>query len=105
VTEPVIHIHEDDWALRNLYPLATEEEVEREFDAADEAAERNAAPGGGFTNMHVIEAPSITYLQTGLALADAAAALQAVDALAPSIVADYRIRADRKSTRLNSSHK
>lgn len=74
-----IHIHEDDWGMRNLYPLAAAAEAAAELEKAQAAGERNRAPDGlGWTQMHFIEAPSITYVDRGLRLGDAAAALEAV---------------------------
>lgn len=71
-----IHIHEDDWGMRNLYPLAAADEAAAELRAS-QAAERNRAPSGfGWTDIHIIEAPSITYADRGLRLGDAAAALE-----------------------------
>ena len=72
----VIHIHEDDWGMRNLYPLAAYDEAAREIATAEAASERNRDPSGfGWTAMHEIKEPSLTYADVGLRLADAAAAL------------------------------
>lgn len=74
-----IHIHEDDEGMRNLYPLAAEEEAAADMIAAHEAGERNRAPSGiGWTDIYMIRRPSISYLDAGLRLADAAAALEAI---------------------------
>lgn len=74
-----IHIHEDDWAMRNLYPEDAADEVAAEVLAAYEAGERNRAPSGiGWTDIHMIKPPSIDYASVGLTLADAAMALNAI---------------------------
>lgn len=74
-----IHIHEDDEGMRNLYPLAAEEEAAADMVAAHEAGERNRAPSGiGWTDVHMIRRPSIDYVHAGLRLADAAEALEAI---------------------------
>lgn len=74
-----IHIHEDEWAMRNLYPLAAAGEAEAALAAAKAAAERNRSPSGfGWTDLHMIDAPSITYVDRGLRLSDAASALEAL---------------------------
>lgn len=74
-----IHIHEDDWAMRNLYPAEMADEVAGEMLAAHEAGERNRAPDGvGWTDIHLIEPPSFDYSNVGLTLADAAAALEPI---------------------------
>lgn len=71
----LIRIHEDDWGLRNLYPLVSGTEILGDMKAAA-AGERNLAPSGaGWTDVHVIEKPSIGYAELGLLLADAAVAL------------------------------
>jgi hypothetical protein len=74
-----IHIHEDDWGMRNLYPLAAAEEAGADLRASRAAAERNRDPSGfGWTDIHLIGAPSITYADRGLRLIDAARALEAL---------------------------
>lgn len=78
MAEPVIHIHEDDWGMRTLHPLAAEAEVLRDMAASAAAAERNSIPGGGWTDVHATEAPSATYAEAGLRLEDAAFALEPI---------------------------
>ena len=74
--EPRIEIHEDDEGMRNLYPLAARSEAERDMTASVKAAERNRAPDGiGWTDVHLIEAPAMTFADAGLTLAAASAAL------------------------------
>lgn len=74
--EPLIHIHEDDWGMRNLYPLAARSDVARDMDTAIDASERNRAPDGlGWTKVHVIEPPSFDYEAAGLSLERVAARL------------------------------
>lgn len=67
-----IHIHEDGWGMRNLYPLAGRAEAEADMEESIAAAERNRAPSGpGYTAMHQIEPPSQDYAAFGLTLAKA----------------------------------
>jgi hypothetical protein len=74
-----IHIHDDGRELRNLYPLAAADEAAADLQASREASERNRAPSGlGWTAIHIIRFPTISYVDAGLRLADAAAALAAI---------------------------
>ena len=78
-----IHIHEDDWAMRNLYPLDALPEASADVAQAREAGERNRAPdGAGWTDIHVIRPPSKDYSVMNLLVADATAAL---DGLMPRV--------------------
>jgi len=71
----LIHIHEDDWGMRNLYPAAAQCEVDKDIETAREASLKNRAPDGmGWTDVHLIEEPSTDYRQAGLRLTEAAAA-------------------------------
>jgi hypothetical protein len=75
----VIHIHEDDWGMRNLYPIAARTEVANDLDAAREAGERNRDPSGiGWTAVYMTRPPSTDYREAGLMLAAAAAALEPI---------------------------
>jgi hypothetical protein len=75
-TEPRIEIHEDDEGMRNVYPLAARAEAEKDMTTSIEAAERNRAPDGiGWTDVHLIEAPAMTFADAGLTLAAASTAL------------------------------
>jgi hypothetical protein len=72
-----IHIHEDDWGMRNLYPLNALPEVADDVRKAEEAGIRHRAPDGvGWTDVHVIQQPSTSYSSCGLRVSDAAAALE-----------------------------
>ncbi|HRD74587.1 MAG TPA: hypothetical protein PK264_01410 [Hyphomicrobiaceae bacterium] len=72
--EQTIHIHEDDWGLRNLYPLAAFDAAVADVAAAEKAGRDNVAPDGiGWTSVHLIQAPKVDFTATGLA----------VDAVAP----------------------
>jgi len=65
----VIHVHEDDWGMRNLYPLTVRAEVEQDVANAAAAAEENRDPSGfGFTAMYMAKAPSSDYTDVGLTL-------------------------------------
>ena len=68
----VIHVHEDDWEMRNLYPLTVRIEVEDEIAEAAGAAEKNLDPSGfGYTDIHMAKAPSQDYAGLGLTLTEA----------------------------------
>jgi hypothetical protein len=74
-----IHIHEDDWGMRNLYPVGALFEASADIARAIQAGEQNrAASGIGWTDIHLIRPPSIDYTHIGLGLAAASAALGAV---------------------------
>jgi hypothetical protein len=74
-----IHIHEDDWGMRSLHPAAAGDEVAADLAESAAASERNRAPSGvGWTDIHLIGAPSVSYADVGLELAAAAAALASV---------------------------
>ncbi|MFT3727433.1 MAG: hypothetical protein QM759_06405 [Terricaulis sp.] len=71
-----IHIHEDDWGMRNVHPIAAFGEVTADIGAAVEASERNRAPDGiGWTDVHIIEPPSLNYGDVGLTFDTADAVL------------------------------
>jgi hypothetical protein len=71
-----IHVHEDDWGMRNLYPMTVRTEVEEDITEAAAAAERNRDPSGfGFTDMYMAKSPSSDYADVGLTLAAAESAL------------------------------
>jgi hypothetical protein len=79
VNEGVIHIHEDDWGMRNLYPLAAQSETLADLHDAIAAGEKNRDPSGlGWSDVHVIKPPSMTYIDAGLLLSHATAALQGI---------------------------
>lgn len=72
----VIHVHEDDWGMRNLYPLTVRTEVENDIAKAAAAAEKNRDPSGfGFTDMYMAKPPSSDYADLGLTLVTAESAL------------------------------
>jgi hypothetical protein len=73
---PSIHIHEDDWAMRSLVPLAALAEARSDVAKAKDAGARNADPNGlGWTDMHIAQRPSVDYATIPLRLDDAAALL------------------------------
>lgn len=77
--ERVIHIHEDDRRMRNLYPLVTQAEVSADMDAAAASGQQNRDPSGfGWTAVHLIKRPSTGYVEAGLLLSDAAATLEPI---------------------------
>ncbi|MBZ5790887.1 hypothetical protein K8353_12305 [Burkholderia contaminans] len=75
----LIHIHEDDWALRSLHPVAVQREVASDLEASRDASKKNQAPSGvGWTDLHIIQQPSTNYAQAGLRLTDVAAVLGSI---------------------------
>lgn len=75
-TVSAIHIHEDDWGMRNLYPLAAFEDVAADLKAAMVASEKNRDPSGyGWWGIHLIQQPAVKFDDVGLTIADAAKAL------------------------------
>lgn len=78
-----IHIHEDDWGMRNLYPLSALTEAMRDITRAAEAGEKNRAPDGvGWMDVHVIGKSSVDYSSVPLPLA---AITSAVEPLMPRV--------------------
>jgi hypothetical protein len=76
MSERAIHIHEDDWAMRNLYPVGALFEARAEVMRAADAADRNRVPDGvGFMDLHIVNGPSINYSDVGLELGVLADAL------------------------------
>ena len=76
MTEAIIHIHEDSWGMRDLYPAAALAHASREVRHAAEAGERNRDPSGaGWTDVYVIQPPTMSYLDVQLPLARASRAL------------------------------
>jgi hypothetical protein len=75
----VIHIHEDNWGMRNLYPLSALKEAQVDIAAAAAAGEQNRDPSGfGWSGVHVIQPPAEGYAEAGLLLADAARVLEPI---------------------------
>ena len=69
----LIHIHEDDWGMRSLHPIAAWPEAAADIDEAAAAGNRNRAPDGvGWTSVHVIAEPQIDFTSNGLSLEEAA---------------------------------
>jgi hypothetical protein len=74
-----IHIHEDDWGMRNLYPLAAMPEAAADVREASEAGARSLSPNGiGWTDVHQIQEPSVNYTSVGLRLQDAVSSLESL---------------------------
>lgn len=72
-----IHIHEDDWGMRNVYPLDALRHASADVQRAAEEGERNRAPdGAGWTAVHTVEAPTSDFSATGLRLNDVTTALE-----------------------------
>jgi hypothetical protein len=71
-----IQMHEDDWGMKGLYPMAAKEELSAQLADAFGGGRENLHPSGiGWTRHYVVQTPSTTYVDAGLRLADAAAAL------------------------------
>ncbi len=71
-----VHIHEDDEGMRNLYPAAGFADALADINEAAAASQRNRAPDGvGWTDMHLIAEPSVTYGQLGVNVDDIAGAI------------------------------
>ena len=65
--------------MRNLYPLAAQSEAAADLRASKAASEKNRDPSGyGWADVHVVKPPSMTYVDAGLLLSDAAASLQGI---------------------------
>ncbi|MFE3728585.1 hypothetical protein [Nocardia sp. NPDC059154] len=71
-----IHIHEDEWGMRCLHPLAAATEVAADLRASEVASGANRAPDGiGWTDVHEIAAPEHDYAEAGLTFAQVDAVL------------------------------
>jgi hypothetical protein len=67
--DPVIHIHEDDWAMRSLHPRAAWEAVADDIDEALDFANKNHDPVTGYPNdIRAFEQPETNYLETSLTI-------------------------------------
>jgi hypothetical protein len=74
-----IHIHEDDWGMRNLYPEAAWDEAAADIRKAAEAAADNRDPSGyGFSDIYIINPPQRTFAEIGIRLAAAVSALAGI---------------------------
>jgi hypothetical protein len=72
-----IAIHEDDEGMRNLYPIAGYGDAIADVQEAIDASARNRVSEGiGWTDIHMIKPPKITFADAGLTLAAAASALE-----------------------------
>lgn len=75
----VIHIHEDDWGMRNLVPVEAIEEASRDIEAAGNFGTEHQHPSGfGWTEMYQAKEPSMGYSGAGLTLVAAAEVLARV---------------------------
>jgi len=73
---PLIHIHEDDWGMRNIYPLAALDRVLADVETARRKGEENF-DGFGWTDVHAVEEPATSFETVDVSIE------QIVDALAP----------------------
>lgn len=72
--ESVISIHEDDWGMRNLYPVSALAHVRADMAASDAAGEANF-DGVGWTAVYAIQEPERSFADDGLTVAAVAAVL------------------------------
>lgn len=73
----LIHVHEDDWGMRVLYPAVAEFEILADMKAGAAAAANARDPSGvGWTEIQRIKQPSTTYADVGLRVGDAARVLE-----------------------------
>lgn len=76
MTDRTIHIHEDDWGIRNVYPAMAWADARRDIASATEASVRNRAPDGiGWTEMYIIQPPQADFTKVPLELQRLLAAL------------------------------
>jgi hypothetical protein len=74
-----IHIHEDNWGMRSLYPAAASADVLADIRQAAAAGIANRDPSGaGFTDIYVIKPPKLTFADIGLRLLPTKAALAGI---------------------------
>lgn len=71
---PVIHIHEDDWGMRNVYPLAALVQVTAEVETARRKGEENF-DGHGWTEVHAVEEPTTSFETVDVLVDEIAVAL------------------------------
>ena len=63
----LIHIHEDDWGMRELHPVAASAEAVALMEDERRASAANRSPDGlGWTELHVIESPEVGFADAGL---------------------------------------
>jgi hypothetical protein len=74
-----IHIHEDDWAMRALHPIAVAQQITGDLEAAKQAALENRSPdGAGWTNVHLIAEPTLDYSAFNLPISKIAEVLEPI---------------------------
>lgn len=74
--EAVIHVHDDDWGMRNIYPMAVQSEVAVDLEKAAATAAASKSPHGiGWSELHLVQEPSTDYVTAGLQLAAVASAI------------------------------
>lgn len=79
MSAPTIHIHEDDWGMRNLYPVAAFAVAQADVAEASDAGRRNRQPNGlGWSKVHLIKPPAVDYADVGLELAPTAERLESL---------------------------
>lgn len=75
----LIHIHEDDWGMRSLHPIAGWQDALADLGRAIEAGQQDRSPDGiGWTDVHLINEPKVDFASAGLALAELAPRLEQV---------------------------
>lgn len=83
----LIHIHEDDWGMRSLHPVEVLRQVQRDLGHSIETEPvRRAQDAAGWTEVHVIEEPDITYADKQITIASIQKVL---DGLMPKVTRFY----------------
>jgi hypothetical protein len=91
-----IHIHEDDWGMRSIHPVAAWPEATGDLARAVDAGRRNAAPDGlGWTGVHLIETASVDFTATSLRLDPLATVLAGVMPRVTRFIATATVGFDR----------
>lgn len=63
----IVHIHEDDEGMRNIYPSDAIDDAMEDIGDAKASAMNNLAPdGAGWTDVHIISEPKKTFQDIGL---------------------------------------
>lgn len=82
---PVIHIHEDDWCMRRLFPASARSEVIDQLDKSYAASQKNKS-GSGWNEIYLIEEPKVYYSEDRISVDSF---IQALSQIAPR-VRDFR---------------
>lgn len=75
--DPAIHIHEDDWGMRNLFPASCLYHVAGDIAEAKAFGDAHF-DGGGWTEMRAIQSPPTSFREAGVTIASLVAALEPI---------------------------